>query len=46
MQPPPKTSMFEHVYASRNAVVDRERAWFTDYEAAFEDTGATAGAAR
>ena len=46
MQPPPKTSMFEHVYASPNAVVDRERTWFTDYEAAFEDDGATARAAR
>ncbi|EYR62726.1 hypothetical protein N866_05675 [Actinotalea ferrariae CF5-4] len=44
MEAPPKPSMFDHVYATPNAVVDRERGWFTEYEAAFEDAAPTGGA--
>ncbi|MBC7292108.1 MAG: pyruvate dehydrogenase (acetyl-transferring) E1 component subunit alpha [Actinotalea sp.] len=44
MQAPQKPTMFDHVYATPNAVVDDERAWFTEYEAAFEDAPATGGA--
>jgi len=33
--PPPSASMFDHVYASPNAVVDSERAWFESYETTF-----------
>lgn len=32
---PSTSSMFEHVYAGPNAVVDAERAWFQEYEASF-----------
>ncbi|MCC2333676.1 pyruvate dehydrogenase (acetyl-transferring) E1 component subunit alpha [Cellulomonas wangsupingiae] len=34
--PSPHT-MFDHVYATPNAVVDAERAWFTQYEQSFVD---------
>ncbi|WP_372594772.1 pyruvate dehydrogenase (acetyl-transferring) E1 component subunit alpha [Actinotalea sp.] len=43
MQPPPTSSMFEHVYAGPHAIVDAERAWFEQYEQGFEDV---AGGAR
>jgi 2-oxoisovalerate dehydrogenase E1 component alpha subunit len=36
--PPPPASMFDHVYASPNAVVDSERAWFESYETTFAPT--------
>jgi 2-oxoisovalerate dehydrogenase E1 component alpha subunit len=39
MVPPPAESMFDHVYATPHALVDAERAWFTDYQASFEDGG-------
>ncbi|MCB2177721.1 MAG: pyruvate dehydrogenase (acetyl-transferring) E1 component subunit alpha [Actinomycetales bacterium] len=39
MVPPPAASMFDHVYATPHALVDAERAWFTDYQASFEDGG-------
>jgi len=32
---PSTGSMFDHVYAGPNAVVDAERAWFQEYEASF-----------
>ncbi len=32
---PSTSSMFAHVYAGPNAVVDAERAWFQEYEASF-----------
>ncbi|MBO0898823.1 pyruvate dehydrogenase (acetyl-transferring) E1 component subunit alpha [Cellulomonas sp. zg-ZUI222] len=34
---PSSHSMFEHVYATPHAVVDAERAWFTQYEQSFVD---------
>lgn len=34
---PSAASMFEHVYATPHAVVDAERAWFTQYEESFVD---------
>lgn len=43
--PAPRT-MFDHVYATPNAVVDAEREWFTRYETSFADTGGTAGGHR
>lgn len=42
---PPTSTLFEHVYATRHAVVDAERAWFEGYEASFV-TGAAEGSAR
>ncbi|HEY3438676.1 MAG TPA: pyruvate dehydrogenase (acetyl-transferring) E1 component subunit alpha [Actinotalea sp.] len=39
MDKPPTGRMFEHVYATPNAVVDDERAWFEEYEASFTDGG-------
>ncbi len=33
MEAPPTSAMFEHVYATPNAVVEADRAWFADYEA-------------
>ena len=39
MGKPPTSRMFEHVYATPNAVVDDERAWFEQYEASFTDGG-------
>lgn len=39
MVPPPAESMFDHVYATPHALVDAERAWFTEYQASFEDGG-------
>jgi 2-oxoisovalerate dehydrogenase E1 component alpha subunit len=41
---PATRTMFEHVTAGPNAVVDREAAWFTEYESSFDD--APAGGAR
>lgn len=35
MPEPPPSAMFDHVYATPHAVVEDERAWFTDYEASF-----------
>jgi pyruvate dehydrogenase E1 component alpha subunit len=35
---PAPTTMFDHVYATPNAVVDTERAWFESYEASFAPT--------
>ncbi len=46
---PDSASMFEHVYATPNAMVETERAWFEAYEGSFlPATGAadTTGAAR
>ncbi len=37
MPAPPAASMFEHVYATDNAVVEADRAWFADYEQSFEE---------
>ena len=28
--------MFDHVYATSNSQIERERAWFRDYEASFD----------
>lgn len=36
MTPPPATSMFENVYATAQPQVERERSWFTEYQASFE----------
>ncbi len=33
---PAAPSMFDHVYATRNGLVERERAWFEEYESQFE----------
>jgi pyruvate dehydrogenase E1 component alpha subunit len=30
--------MFDHVYATENALVSQDRAWFEEYEASFLDT--------
>lgn len=46
---PDSASMFEHVYAAPNAMVDAERAWFEEYEGSFlpaADAAETTGAAR
>src|SRR5699024_8621325 len=37
MPAPAAASMFEHVYATDNAVVEADRAWFADYEQSFEE---------
>ncbi|MTG89297.1 pyruvate dehydrogenase (acetyl-transferring) E1 component subunit alpha [Cellulosimicrobium sp. BIT-GX5] len=34
---PDPSTMFDHVYATPNAVVERERAWFADYQQSFEE---------
>ncbi len=34
---PDPSSMFDHVYATPNAVVEREKAWFADYQQSFEE---------
>ena len=36
---PSAASMFEHVYATPNSVVEAERQWFEAYEASFLDAG-------
>jgi 2-oxoisovalerate dehydrogenase E1 component alpha subunit len=36
MGAPPAASMFDDVYATPHAIVESERAWFTEYEASFE----------
>ena len=36
--PPPPVSMFDHVYASPNSIVDGDRAWFESYESTFTPT--------
>jgi 2-oxoisovalerate dehydrogenase E1 component alpha subunit len=33
---PQPESMFDHVYASPNSQIERERAWFREYESSFE----------
>ncbi|WP_421958432.1 pyruvate dehydrogenase (acetyl-transferring) E1 component subunit alpha [Pseudactinotalea terrae] len=33
---PDPESMFDHVYATSNSQIERERAWFRDYEASFD----------
>jgi len=38
---PSAASMFEHVYATPNSVVEAERQWFESYEASFLDAGPT-----
>ena len=44
---PAPSTMFDHVYATPHAVVDAERAWFTQYEQSFVDDGReTAGGHR
>jgi len=42
-EPPAPEEIFDHVYATPNAVVTAERAWFASYEASFAPTGAAAG---
>jgi 2-oxoisovalerate dehydrogenase E1 component alpha subunit len=37
LTPPPAESMFDHVYATPHSQIERERAWFRDYEASFEE---------
>jgi len=37
---PDPSSMFDHVYATPNAVVEREKAWFADYQQSFEEPAA------
>jgi pyruvate dehydrogenase E1 component alpha subunit len=39
MDKPSTGTMFEHVYASHNAVVEGERAWFDQYQSSFTDGG-------
>ena len=46
MRAPDVATMFDHVYATPHAIVDDERAWFTQYEASFEDAPTDAGAHR
>ena len=46
MRAPDVATMFDHVYATPHAIVDDERAWFTQYEASFEDAPTDAGAQR
>lgn len=46
MTAPSPHTMFDHVYATPNAVVDAEREWFTRYETSFADTDGTAGGHR
>lgn len=41
LTPPPPESMFDHVYATSQSQVARERAWFTDYEASFSTEAAS-----
>ena len=42
--PDPETStMFDHVYATPNAIVDSERAWLARYESAFLDAAPAEG---
>ncbi|HLV54895.1 MAG TPA: pyruvate dehydrogenase (acetyl-transferring) E1 component subunit alpha [Actinotalea caeni] len=36
LEHPPAESMFDHVYATPHAQVERERAWFRDYKDSFE----------
>lgn len=36
---PPVVSMFDNVYAQKHSLVERERAWFVDYQASFVDDG-------
>ena len=43
---PSSHSMFDHVYATPHAVVDAERAWFTQYEQSFVDHDAHEGGHR
>ncbi len=37
LEAPAPSSMFEHVYATPNAVVEAEKAWFTEYEQSFAE---------
>lgn len=37
LTPPPAETMFDHVYATPQSQLARERAWFEDYEASFEE---------
>ncbi|MDF2806061.1 MAG: pyruvate dehydrogenase (acetyl-transferring) component subunit alpha, partial [Cellulosimicrobium sp.] len=37
---PDPSTMFDHVYATPNAVVEREKAWFADYQQSFEEPAA------
>ena len=46
MRAPDGATMFDHVDAAPHAIVDDERAWFTQYEASFEDAPTDAGAHR
>ncbi|MBC7551796.1 MAG: thiamine pyrophosphate-dependent dehydrogenase E1 component subunit alpha [Cellulomonas sp.] len=46
MRAPDVATMFDHVYATPHAIVDDERAWFTQYEASFEDAPTDVGAHR
>lgn len=40
LTPPPEESMFDHVYATPQGQIERERAWFRDYRSSFEAEGA------
>lgn len=37
LTPPPAESMFDHVYATPQSQIARERAWFVEYETSFEE---------
>ena len=37
MPDPDGTAMWEHVYAEAHPVMERERAWFEEYHASFEE---------
>ncbi len=37
METPLPSSMFDHVYATENALVSQDKAWFEEYEASFLD---------
>ncbi len=40
LEAPAGASMFEHVYATPHSVVERERAWFAEYEQSFAEEAA------